>query len=36
MKIKSAIIFGLTVMSPGYGWAAAPLLHVSKTRGEIS
>ena len=31
MKIKSTIIFGLTVLSSGYAWAAAPVLHVSKT-----
>jgi mxaD protein len=31
MKIKSAMIFGITVLASGYSWAAAPLLHTSKT-----
>jgi mxaD protein len=31
MKINSAIIFGLSVLASGYGWAAAPVLHVTKT-----
>jgi polyketide cyclase/dehydrase/lipid transport protein len=31
MNSKRAIIFGLTVLASGYGWAAAPVLHVTKT-----
>ena len=31
MKINSAIIFGLTALASGYVWAAAPVLHVTKT-----
>jgi mxaD protein len=31
MKIRSAIIFGVTVLACGYSWAAAPVLHVTKT-----
>ena len=31
MKIKSAILFGLSVLAAGYGMAAAPVLHTSKS-----
>jgi mxaD protein len=31
MKIKSAILFGVSVLACGYAVAAAPVLHVSKT-----
>jgi mxaD protein len=31
MKIKRGIMFALAVLASGYGWAAAPVLHVSKT-----
>lgn len=31
MKIKSAIVFGLSLLACGYAWAAAPRLTTSKT-----
>jgi mxaD protein len=31
MKIKSAILFGISVLAASYSWAAAPVLHTSKT-----
>jgi mxaD protein len=31
MKIKSAIFVGISVLACGYAWAAAPVLHSSKT-----
>jgi mxaD protein len=31
MKIKRGIMFALAVLVSGYSWAAAPVLHVSKT-----
>jgi mxaD protein len=31
MKIKRGIVFALAVLASGYGWAAAPVLHVTKT-----
>ena len=31
MKINTAIIFGLGALASGYAWAAAPVLHVTKT-----
>jgi mxaD protein len=31
MKIDSAIIFGVAALASGYAWAAAPVLHATKT-----
>jgi mxaD protein len=31
MKIDSAIIFAVAALSSGYAWAAAPVLHATKT-----